>query len=155
MITRWPYRTTAAIWLFAMVLSVGAHHFLPLWLDISNENIPLLTMAISSAVMTIFVFGLVRIYNQLVANNRARADRLAYERTALLSLINNIPDFIYAKDTEGKFTLANVYTARQMGTSSEAIMGKTDYDYYPKELADLFFADDKKVIASGDALHRE
>ena len=58
MITRWPYRTTAAIWLFAMVLSVGAHHFLPLWLDISNENIPLLTMAISSAVMTIFVFGL-------------------------------------------------------------------------------------------------
>jgi len=155
MITRWPYRTTAAIWLFALGLSAATYHLLPRMLGASNESTEVLAMTIASLVMTVFVFGLVFIYKQLLASNRARGDRLAYERTALLSLINNIPDFIYAKDTDGRFTLANVYTAKQMGTTAESLIGKTDYDYYPKELADQFYADDKKVVDSGEGVHRE
>jgi PAS domain S-box-containing protein len=154
MIAKWPYRTTAAIWLLAMGLSAATYHAVA-QVGLDSENREIAAIILASLIMTLFVFGLVRIYKQLLASNRAHGARLTYERTALLSLINNIPDFIYAKDIDGKFTLANVYTAKQMGTTAESLIGKSDYDYYSKEVADQFHENDKKVVESGEAVHRE
>jgi PAS domain S-box-containing protein len=81
---------------------------------------------------------------------RQRAEQaLAEER----NLLRTLPDLIYAKDTQGRFTLKNRVDAARMGAASpEETIGKTDFDYYPLELAQRFHADDQAVIQSGQPL---
>jgi PAS domain S-box-containing protein len=78
---------------------------------------------------------------------------IASERNLLRLLIDSFPDLIYVKDTEGRFLLGNEAVARVMGAvSPDELIGKTDFDYYPKELADHFCGDDKEVLTSGTPL---
>ena len=78
---------------------------------------------------------------------------LANERNLLRSLIDNVPDYIYVKDTQARNVLANMACARRTGLASpEAMLGKTDFDYFPQELAARYFADDQQVLQSGQAL---
>ena len=75
------------------------------------------------------------------------------ERNLLRTLIDNIPDAIFAKDIKGRFILKNLADARRMGAAStEETIGKTDFDYYSPELAAQYDADDQKVIQSGEAV---
>jgi hypothetical protein len=74
------------------------------------------------------------------------ADRL------LRLLVDNLPDFIYAKDAECRFLLANAAVARHMGTTPEHLLGKTDFDFFPPDLAESYSADERRVMQSGEAL---
>jgi PAS domain S-box-containing protein len=75
----------------------------------------------------------------------------------LRTVIDNIPDSIYCKDTAGRKTLVNLTELQYSRTTSETeIIGKTDFDLYPKELAEAFFADDQTVLQTGQpVLNRE
>ncbi|MBN1313459.1 MAG: PAS domain S-box protein [Anaerolineae bacterium] len=88
-----------------------------------------------------------------ITERKLAQEALAQERNLLRTLIDSMPDHIYAKDTEGRFTLKNEADALAMGASStsEAI-GKTDFDYYPRKFAERFQADDQQVIRSGKPL---
>ncbi|HYL62508.1 MAG TPA: response regulator [Candidatus Methylomirabilis sp.] len=91
-------------------------------------------------------------------NERMRAEEtLSEERKVLRALIDNVPDFMYVKDAECRFVVANESVARQMGASSpEQLIGKSDFDFYPRELATTFFEDEQRVIRSGQPeLNRE
>jgi PAS domain S-box-containing protein len=80
-------------------------------------------------------------------------EALANERNLLRTLIDNLPDAIYVKDSEGRFLLKNLADARKMGAASpEETIGKTDFDYYPAALAAQYQADDQVVIHSGQAI---
>jgi len=87
-------------------------------------------------------------------SDRKSAERaLAEERKMLCVLIDNVPDYIYVKDLQCRFVLANIAVARQMGaTAPEELLGKTDFDFYPKELASVFYQNEQKVITTGNAL---
>ncbi len=75
---------------------------------------------------------------------------LAKERNLLRAIINNIPDAIYAKDRDARFILKNDVDAKLMGAdSSSETIGKTDFDYFPKEMAAVLFQDDMSVIKTG------
>lgn len=75
---------------------------------------------------------------------------LAEERNLLRTLIDNLPDYIYVKDLESRFLVANVAVARLMGASSpDKLLGKRDRDYYPDIQAKEFREDEKEVVASG------
>jgi PAS domain S-box-containing protein len=82
---------------------------------------------------------------------------LAAERTLLRTLVDNLPDAIYVKDVAGRKTLANLVDVRSMGAASEAeVLGKTDFDFYPADLAAAFNADDQCVLQTGQPiLNRE
>jgi diguanylate cyclase (GGDEF)-like protein/PAS domain S-box-containing protein len=57
------------------------------------------------------------------------------------------------KDEESRFLLANQGTADVMGAGSGAeLVGRTDFDYYPREQAAGFFADEQRVIATGEPM---
>ncbi|MBF0478940.1 MAG: PAS domain-containing protein [Candidatus Omnitrophica bacterium] len=74
-------------------------------------------------------------------------EELKRERKVLHTFINNIPDYVYCKDTQSKFIIANISTARAMKCQSpEDLVGKTDFDFYPKKLADKYFADEQEII---------
>ncbi|MBN1430702.1 MAG: substrate-binding domain-containing protein [Anaerolineae bacterium] len=94
--------------------------------------------------------------NQLqteVAERQQAQEALAQERNLLRTLVDSIPDIIYVKDAEGRFILKNETGAHVMGAASAGeVIGKTDFDYYPRELAERFHADDQQVIRSGQPL---
>jgi PAS domain S-box-containing protein len=78
---------------------------------------------------------------------------LEQERNLLRTLIDNLPDCIYVKDAQGRFIAANLTTARIMGTAtSNDLLGKTDGDFYPQELAAEYRADEEALLQSGQPL---
>ncbi len=77
-------------------------------------------------------------------------ERLAQDRTLLRTLINNLPDRIYVKDTLGRKMISNIADWQASGGKSmEDVLGKTDFDTYPPDLAAKFWADDKSVLDLG------
>jgi PAS domain S-box-containing protein len=90
---------------------------------------------------------------QLEVNERMRAEEaLSEERKILRALIDNVPDFMYVKDLECRFLVANLSVARQMGAKApEELLGKNDFDFYPREIATTFYEDEQRVIRSGQA----
>jgi PAS domain S-box-containing protein len=83
---------------------------------------------------------------------RNLADALAHERNVLRTMIDLIPAFIYAKDAQSRFTACNKLVANRMGVNPDELIGKTDFDFFPLEMAEKFFADEQALIRSGEAL---
>ena len=71
------------------------------------------------------------------------------ERKQLRTLIDNIPDLIFIKDRQSRFTLANNKVAVVMGTTPENLIGKTDFDFYTEEVARGFYNDELKIMETG------
>jgi PAS domain S-box-containing protein len=98
---------------------------------------------------------ILRISNALEAEASARQDlatALAHERTLLRTMIDLIPAFIYAKDVDSRFIAINAHLARSMGTTSEEAIGKSDFAFFKRELAQKFFADEQALLKSGQAI---
>ena len=67
------------------------------------------------------------LYNELRSNSETQ---LAEERHLLRTLIDNMPDYIYAKDNQGRFILANMAVTRLMGVDTlDELLGKSDFDF--------------------------
>lgn len=78
------------------------------------------------------------------------------ERDMIRTLIDSLPDFIYVKDLQCRFLLANRFCCEAMGTQFDQLMGRTDFDFYPRESAQIFYEDEQSVIQSGQPmLHRQ
>jgi PAS domain S-box-containing protein/putative nucleotidyltransferase with HDIG domain len=85
---------------------------------------------------------------------RAQAEaELAGERNMLRTLMDNVPDFFYAKDTASRFTMANRASASSVGQTPETIVGKTDFELQPPDAAATFYADEQDVMRSGQPLY--
>ena len=92
-------------------------------------------------------------YNHDFTEHKEAEEALAQERNLLHALIDNLPDHIYAKDAAGRFTLANMAVARHVGAAKpDELIGKTDFDFYPRDLARQFQADEQALIQSGESL---
>ncbi len=65
------------------------------------------------------------------------------------SLVQNLPQNIFRKDLDGRFTFANARFCATVGKRLEEVMGKTDYDLFPAPLAKKYQEDDRKIIKSG------
>jgi len=74
---------------------------------------------------------------------------LENERMMLRTLINTIPDLIWLKDPEGVYLICNPEFERLYGAKESEILGKTDYDFVPKELADFFRKNDDEAVKNG------
>src|SRR5258706_1921403 len=76
--------------------------------------------------------------------------KLAEYANLLRTLIDNIPDRIYVKDAKGRKTISNIADWQASGGKRmEDIIGKSDFDTYPAELAAKFWANDKAVLDLG------
>ena len=69
----------------------------------------------------------------------------------LRQIIDTHPNFIFAKDREGRFTLVNKAVADVYGTTVENLIGKTDADFNPNQEEVAFFS--QKDLAVMDILH--
>jgi len=82
------------------------------------------------------------------AIERCRAQQaLAEEHDLLRSLIDNIPDQVYLKNTSSRFVSVNPATAAFFGVASpDSIIGTSDFDYFPRELAEQFQAEEQALL---------
>ena len=64
-------------------------------------------------------------------------------------LLENLPQKIFHKDKNLDYVSCNDNYARDLKIQPDEIIGKTDYDFYNKELAEKYRADDKRIIESG------
>jgi phosphoserine phosphatase RsbU/P len=65
------------------------------------------------------------------------------------SLVETMPQNVFRKDLEGRFTFANQQYCKHYHCKLEDILGKTDFDFFPKELAGKYQADDRRVMETG------
>ena len=67
------------------------------------------------------------------------------------ALLDNIPDIVWLKDRESRYIAVNEPFGKTCGFKPEEIVGKTDLDLWPKDLAETYRVDDEEVIQSGRA----
>ncbi len=68
------------------------------------------------------------------------------------SIIDALPEPLNAKDLDGRFLAANPATADQLKAPDvAALIGKTDFDFHPEEVARQFRADEERVLARGES----
>lgn len=103
-----------------------------------------------------------RCLNQAVARNRNRLGlKLAESEQRLQafresqafyhSLVETLTQGIFRKDRQGRFTFVNENFCRHMAHAPAEFLGKTDFDFFPEELARKYHEDDMEVIRSGEA----
>ena len=90
---------------------------------------------------------------ETVAAERRRAVKALRETEVFYhSLVETLPQHILRKDLDGRFTFANQRFCAELGRSLEEILGKTDFDFWPRDLAEKYRRDDRRVIESGQVL---
>lgn len=88
-----------------------------------------------------------------ISHRTKRRKQLEKEKKLLNALLNNVPDTIYFKDTNSKFTRINKAQADLLGLSScDEAIGKSDHDYFPKEHADMSFDDEQNLFETKKTL---
>ncbi len=81
---------------------------------------------------------------------RRMAEENVRESEALYhSLVETMPQHVFRKDLQGRFTFANRQYCQHYGCTLEEIIGKTDFDFFPIELAKKYLADDQRVMVTG------
>ncbi len=85
------------------------------------------------------------------AEERSRA--LARSEALYRSLVDNLPLYVLRKDVAGRFTWVNDNLCKLLGESAGDIIGKTDFDLYPSELANKYRQGDLRVLETGEVYH--
>lgn len=74
---------------------------------------------------------------------------MQHHHELLLNLMDTIPDSIYFKDETHHFVMVNKAKAMHWGCTPHDMVGKSDFDYLPKEQAQQAFEDDSQVLSTG------
>src|SRR5262249_19051931 len=68
------------------------------------------------------------------------------------ALVGNLPVRVLHKDPQGRFIFCNQALCAALKRPRENIIGKTDRDFYPEELAEKYIYDDRRVMETGEIL---
>ena len=73
-----------------------------------------------------------------------------YAETYLDTILNAVPDPVFVKDMNHRWIRLNEAFCAFMGRSGEELLGKSDYEFFPREEADVFWEKDKLVFETGE-----
>lgn len=78
---------------------------------------------------------------------------LRWEQYLMQSLMDNVPDFVYFKDKESRFIRNSMSHSQLFGVGDPIeLTGKSDFDYFTEEHARKAFADEQRIIATGQPI---
>jgi PAS domain S-box-containing protein len=81
------------------------------------------------------------------------SEELRQARAAFQSVVDSLPLNLLIKDAQGRRVFANKCYLEFHGSSLDNMVGKTDFDLFPEELALKFTQDDAAILESGKAMH--
>jgi len=84
-----------------------------------------------------------------ITEKKQAEEALQRSEALLNTLVQTIPDLIWLKDIEGNFLFCNTMFERLFGAKKADIIGKTDYDFVDRQLADFFYENDRVAMAKG------
>ena len=84
-----------------------------------------------------------------ISERKRYENELAHQRGFLRTLINTIPDLVWLKDPDGVYLACNPKFEQLYGVLEKDLLGRTDYDFVDKELADFFRNNDRLAAAHG------
>jgi two-component system NtrC family sensor kinase len=104
---------------------------------------------VQGAVFVTVVYLSGRSLGKAEVRRRATEDMLATSEAFYHTLVETLPQNIFRKDLQGRFTFANSRFLTEMKRSQTEVNGKTDFDFFPHELAERYRRDDQAVIRTG------
>jgi PAS domain S-box-containing protein len=90
-----------------------------------------------------------------ITERKQAEEALRDSEARLQAVLDNATAVIYVKDLQSRYILINHRYETLFHLNREEVRGKTDHDIFPKEIADVFRANDERVIANGAALEWE
>ena len=90
-----------------------------------------------------------------ISERKKAEEALKQEQILLRSLIDNIPDFIFYKDTEGVYQACNSAMEKLVGCNKTEIIGVSDYELFPQDVAEFFREQDRLMINQGKLRRNE
>ena len=156
----WQRKLSAA---FALGIAIPMAHYtgmaavnfvpwtIPPDLSHSVDITSLAYLGILGATLLILGFALITaLVDRRLSSQQAT---LESERKMLRALIDNMPDLMYVKDTESRFVIANPQVARTLGANGpEELIGKTELELRQFERATAYYAYERRVMVSGQAM---
>ena len=91
--------------------------------------------------------------DQQSASNQTK--QLANERAQLRTLLDTLPDLIWLKNPDGVYLSCNKRFEQFFGASEAEIIGKTDFDFVDRELAEFFRANDRAALEADSPRNNE
>ena len=98
---------------------------------------------------------LVEMRHQIIELKASEAQRqmalvaLQSSESKYKTLAENIPQKLFIKDKNSVYISCNQNYAQDLKIEADQIVGKTDYDFFPRELAEKYIADDKRIMETG------
>ena len=120
--------------------------------------------ALIAVAYTVRFGGLLLDHSRIYVKLQQIHDRLKEEMQALIqsqaerrdleamyaSLGESLPLGVFQKDREGRFTFANGRFCQSLRLPLDQILGRSDFDFFPKELAEKYREDDRRVLETGE-----
>ena len=121
----------------------------------SNEfGVSLVAMGNLSFVV-LYIYFLGRLLNYSDAGRKGQEDSTAAAKEYLEKIINAVADPIFVKDQEHRWVLYNSAFLAFIGRKAGELQGKSDYDFFPREQADIFWKKDEEVFFGGKEIINE
>jgi two-component system cell cycle sensor histidine kinase/response regulator CckA len=132
-----------------MVAPNGGH-------DLTEWAVISLNFGLFNVLITLAVGTMVTAVNKALAKEIASRESLDRERNLLRTLFNTLPDFVFTKDTEARFTGCNGAALKLFGLDREdQVIGKSGFDFFPLEAATARHMDDLAVMAGETVVNHE
>lgn len=91
--------------------------------------------------------------SRCITEQKIAEAELGRERDRLKTIIDNVPDLIFLKDRHGQFINVNQAFLNSLDVDSvDDVIGKTDFDFWPPEMASNYVADDQMTMREGRSL---
>lgn len=90
-----------------------------------------------------------------ITERKRAVQELSESRALFRSLVDSMPQNVFSKDMGGRFVFANQSYCMTENKTLDEILGKTDFDLHPVDLAKQYRADDLRVIETGQIAERE
>ncbi|MEO8206193.1 MAG: PAS domain S-box protein, partial [Chthoniobacterales bacterium] len=90
-----------------------------------------------------------------ITDRRKKEKEVYRERALLRALIDTIPDLIFFKDRNSAFLGCNKAFEKHVGVPEKGLIGQTDYDIVPRDLAEQYRSKDKELLATGRTICTE
>jgi len=87
-----------------------------------------------------------------ITQRRQMSEALQRSESLYHSLVETMPQAVFRRDLQGRFTFANQTYCKYHGVKPEDIIGKTDFDLYPKEAAEKYWRDDLSIMEKGETV---
>jgi PAS domain S-box-containing protein len=84
-----------------------------------------------------------------ITGRKCAEEALRESQARYHTLVGALPLVVWNKDVEGRFTFGNRHFTDALSDTLENITGKTDFDYFPRDLAEKFRRDDQRVMETG------